>query len=74
MFTPTRTDAALYFPPVAWRVAPAAAPTWERLRAWGLSAFAGVVTVEATKQVYAAQPLLKARVRAVPATASRAGI
>jgi SAM-dependent methyltransferase len=74
MFTPTRTDAALYLPPVSWRVAPAAAPAWERLGTWGLSAFAGVVMVEATKQVYAAQPLLKARPRAVPATISRAGI
>jgi SAM-dependent methyltransferase len=74
MFTPTRTDAALYFPPVAWRIAPAAAPAWERLGSWGLSAFAGVVLVEASKQVYAAQPLLKTRARVVPATISRAGI
>lgn len=73
MFTPTRTDAALYFPPLSWRVAPAAAPAWERLRAWGLSTFAGVVIVEAVKQIYAAQPLLKARTRAVPATASPRG-
>ncbi|MSO84863.1 MAG: methyltransferase domain-containing protein [Rhodospirillales bacterium] len=74
MFTPTRTEMALYLPPVSWRVAPAAAPAWERLRAWGLSTFAGVVMVEASKQVYAAGPLLKARRRAVPAAASRAGI
>lgn len=72
MFTPTRTDAALYLPPVSWRVAPAAAPAWERLGAWGLSAFAGVVMVEASKQVYSAQPLLKARPRAVPAAAQPA--
>lgn len=72
MFTPTRTDAALYLPPVSWRVASAAAPAWERLGAWGLSAFAGVVMVEATKQVYAAQPLLKTRPRAVPAAAQPA--
>jgi hypothetical protein len=73
MFTPTRADSALYFPPFAWRIAPAAAPAWERLGAWGLSAFAGVVMVEASKQVYAAQPLLKTRARAVPATASPRG-
>lgn len=73
MFTPTRALAALYLPPVAWRVALAAAPAWERLGAWGLSAFAGVAMVEASKQIYAAQPLLKTRARAVPAAASRAG-
>ena len=72
MFTPTRTETALYLPPVSWRVAPAAAPAWERLGRWGLSAFAGVVMIEASKQVYAAQPLLKARPRAVPATAQPA--
>ena len=72
MFTPTRALAALYLPPVTWRVAPAAAPAWERLGAWGLSAFAGVAMVEASKQIYAAQPLLKARARAVPAAAQPA--
>ena len=57
MFTPTRTETALYLPPVSWRVAPAAAPAWERLGRWGLSAFAGVVMMEAAKQIYAAHPL-----------------
>jgi SAM-dependent methyltransferase len=74
MFTPTRAESALYLPPVAWRMAPVAAPAWERLGAWGLSAFAGVVMIEASKQIYAAQPLLKARARAVPATARPHGI
>jgi SAM-dependent methyltransferase len=74
MFTPTRAEAALYLPPVTWRVAPAAAPAWERLGAWGLSAFAGVVLVEASKQIYAAQPLLKTRARVVPTAASPRGV
>ncbi|MBM3950191.1 MAG: class I SAM-dependent methyltransferase [Rhodospirillales bacterium] len=74
MFTPTRAESALYLPPVVWRMAPAAAPAWERLGAWGLSAFAGVVMIEASKQIYAAQPLLKARARAVPAAIRPHGI
>lgn len=74
MFTPTRAESALYLPPVAWRMAPAAAPAWERLGAWGLSAFAGVVMIEASKQIYAAHPLLKARARTLPAAASPRGI
>ncbi len=60
MFTPVRSSAALFMPPVAWPVATAAAPAWERLGAWGLSAFAGAVMIEATKQIYAAQPVPKA--------------
>lgn len=60
MFTPVRSGAALFMPPVAWPVATTAAPAWERLGAWGLSAFAGAVMIEATKQIYAAQPIPKA--------------
>ena len=56
MFSPLTTDAALYMPPSASPMMLRAAGAWERIgERWGLP-FAGVVIVEAAKQVYAANP------------------
>jgi SAM-dependent methyltransferase len=56
MFSPLTTDTALYMPPSASPMMLRAAGAWERIgERWGLP-FAGVVIVEAAKQVYAANP------------------
>ena len=56
MFSPLTMDTALYMPPSAWPMMLRAAGAWERIgERWGLP-FAGVVIVEAAKQVYAANP------------------
>lgn len=60
LFSPESTSAALYVPPSRLRLALRAAGAWEKIgHRWGLP-FAGVILVEATKQIYAASP---ARVR-----------
>ncbi|MDX2101311.1 MAG: methyltransferase domain-containing protein [Alphaproteobacteria bacterium] len=51
-FTPTETTRCLFFPPVDRRVLLAAAPAWEEIGRRWLPQVAGVVVVEATKQVY----------------------
>lgn len=54
MFMPLRASAALFVPPSASRMALAAAPAWERVgRSW-FQTFAGVLLIEAAKEIYAA--------------------
>ncbi|MBL6928593.1 MAG: methyltransferase domain-containing protein [Rhodospirillales bacterium] len=53
MFTPVKSYAALFVPPVRSRMVLASAPAWEQLGIRGIAPFAGVVMVEATKQIYA---------------------
>jgi len=56
MFTPLRTEFALYVPPLQRGLSLWSAPAWERLgRTWGLP-LPGVVMVEASKQMYGAIP------------------
>jgi SAM-dependent methyltransferase len=52
-FTPVGSAAALFIPPVRRRVILGSAPAWERAGARWFPTFAGVVLVEATKQIYA---------------------
>jgi len=52
-FTPERTTAALFMPPTTSRVILRAAPAWEKIGERWFTTFAGVVLVEATKEVYA---------------------
>jgi SAM-dependent methyltransferase len=52
-FTPVVTDAALFIPPVRSRVILRSAAAWERIGQRWFPTFAGVVLVEATKQIYA---------------------
>ena len=75
MFSPIQAATALYVPPSASRLMLRFAGAWEDLGdRWGLP-FAGVVLVEASKQVYAAHPerrALSARERAYRAIIGRA--
>jgi SAM-dependent methyltransferase len=52
-FTPVGTDAALFIPPATSRMMLRAAPAWERIGTRWFPTFAGVLLVEATKQIYA---------------------
>src|SRR5579872_4386453 len=52
-FTPIGSHAALFVPPTARRMMLRSAPAWERIGKRWFPTFAGVVIVEATKQIYA---------------------
>jgi SAM-dependent methyltransferase len=52
-FTPVATDAALFIPPARSRMMLRSAAAWERVGHRWFPHFAGVVLVEATKQIYA---------------------
>jgi SAM-dependent methyltransferase len=52
-FTPVGSDAALFIPPAKSRVMLRSAPAWERIGRRWFPTFAGVLLVEATKQIYA---------------------
>jgi SAM-dependent methyltransferase len=78
MFTPMQEARALYVPPVRSRMILRAAPAIERLGQRLLPRFAGVVMVEAAKQLYAGTGLrepakapARAKLRVVPQPAAR---
>lgn len=52
-FTPVGTDAALFVPPSTGRMVRRSAAAWERIGRRWFPTFAGVLLVEATKQIYA---------------------
>jgi SAM-dependent methyltransferase len=52
-FTPVGSDAALFIPPATSRMMLRSAPAWERIGRRWFPTFAGVLLVEATKQIYA---------------------
>jgi len=52
-FTPVGTGAALFIPPARKRMILRSAAAWERIGKRWFPTFAGVVLVEATKQIYA---------------------
>ncbi len=54
MFTPTRSERALYIPPLRSRALARSAPAWERIGRRWFPTFGGVVMLEAGKQLYAA--------------------
>lgn len=60
-FSPMDTSHALFMPPFRSRLMTRSAPTWERSRGWITDAFAGVVIIEAVKQIYAATPVTQTR-------------
>ena len=53
LFTPVGSDTALFIPPVSKRMMLRSAPAWERIGKRWFPTFAGVVLIEATKQIYA---------------------
>lgn len=61
MFTPTRTERALYIPPTASRTLLRWAPAWERAGQRWFPRFAGVVMIEAGKQLYAGSAVRERR-------------
>ncbi|MGE5548331.1 MAG: class I SAM-dependent methyltransferase [Solirubrobacterales bacterium] len=63
MFTPVSTTGALFVPPTTSRMILRSAPAFEELGRRWFETFAGVVIVEATKQIYAATPLRDAKQR-----------
>lgn len=63
MFTPIQSAAALFMPPTERRLLIAWAPAWEEVGERWFHTFAGVVMIEATKQVYGAVPAQGARKR-----------
>jgi hypothetical protein len=52
-FTPLGSDTALFIPPARRRMILRSAAAWERIGRRWFPTFAGVVLVEATKQIYA---------------------
>ena len=59
-FTPVGSDAALFIPPATGRMMLRAAPAWERIGRRWFPTFAGVLLVEATKQIYAKPAVARA--------------
>jgi SAM-dependent methyltransferase len=76
-FTPLTTERALLFWPFAWRAWLKAAPGWERIGRRWFTPFAGVIVIEAMKQLYGAQSAKPVKRRrafepiAMPAPATR---
>ena len=53
LFTPTRTERALYIPPIRSRTLLRSSMAWERIGRRWFQTFSGVIVVEAGKQLYA---------------------
>jgi SAM-dependent methyltransferase len=60
LFTPVGTDTALFVPPSGDRMVLRSAPAWERLGKRWFPTFAGVVLIEAAKQIYAKPAVARA--------------
>jgi len=54
MFTPLRTEPALFVPPSRWRLLTRASAAWERIGSGWMTPIAGVILIEAKKEIYAA--------------------
>src|SRR5207302_1739080 len=59
-FTPIGSDTALFIPPATSRVMLRSAAAWERIGKRWFPTFAGVLMVEATKQIYAKPAAVRA--------------
>jgi len=74
MFTPVGADAALFIPPAKRRVILRSAAAWERIGRRWFPTFAGVVLVEATKQIYAKPMAIRAPRRRLAYTPAPSGM
>jgi len=63
LFTPVQTSAALFVPPTTSRMVMKSAPAWEEAGARWFPSFAGVLMVEAAKQIYAGTAVREVRAR-----------
>lgn len=63
LFTPTRTERALFIPPTRSKTLLRSAAAWERVGGRFFPTFAGVVMVEAGKQLYSVSMASQKRVR-----------
>ena len=63
LFTPRRSERALFVPPARSRMVLTAAPAFEKVGSKCFPVFAGVTIVEAEKQIYAANPIEVGAVR-----------
>ena len=68
MFNPINSNGVLYIPPSKSRVIQSAAPALEKIGKQFFSALSGVVSVEASKQIYAGTPTGEASLRRVYST------
>jgi hypothetical protein len=63
LFTPLVTVRALYLPPIASPALMSWGPAWERMGRRWFPRFAGVLMIEAGKEIYAAAPQSRLRRR-----------
>ena len=63
MFTPLQSTAAVFVPPTRLRMVLSSAPALEKLGECMFATFAGVIMVEATKEIYAGQVQARSRRR-----------
>ena len=74
LFTPVATGSALFVPPSRSRMVLRSARAWERVGARWFPTFAGVVIVEATKQIYAKPTATRAPRRRFVYTPAHSGM
>jgi SAM-dependent methyltransferase len=74
LFTPVGSDAALFIPPAKGRMIIRSAPAWERIGKRWFPTFAGVLLVEATKQIYAKPAAIRAPRRRLVYTPAAHGL
>ena len=73
-FTPVGSDTALFIPPAKGRMIMRSAPAWERIGKGWFPTFAGVLLVEATKQIYAKPAAIRAPRRRLVYTPAAHGL
>jgi len=73
-FTPVATGTALFVPPSRSRMVLRSAPAWERIGARWFPTFAGIIMVEATKQIYAKPIAARAPKRRLVYTPAHSGM